>query len=343
MPHRSNSAFGSISGEKFSARKSVKASVLKRREGRDGRSFNPMEGVMTSRTYKILNSGISALAVALGLTLISSEASAFSVGNFGHSMPTMTRTAPVMNHITPSLPAMNHTAAMPNLNHAVPTLNHTLPQLHPGTVERLHPLTGKSIATRDARVPAEPARRVAEVDHRSVTANKAAEAGTRPNLLKQAHGGDAGVAKPDVRNLKPDVQVAKPDVQVVKPDANVVERGDRKDDEVRSETHTFRELLHGTREVIIDLSDNTTLHVWCRNDGDIGAVCHEWNNGRVWNFVEGKDGKLKKAELKKPMKPVKPSFISLYDPETNTTTTRTFNLDGTHTDTVEAGNTLNNH
>jgi hypothetical protein len=232
-----------------------------------------------------------------------------------------------MSHVGPALPELNHVG--PVVRPGLPATN-----LRPSTsvAPIAHP---KPIA--NARTDGAVRAPVVQPNVGTVGTAASVKPGSvgKPNVVNNDHPGNVGGVRPDVGNVKQDAPV-------VRPDTPVVVKNDGASD-VKEETHRFRDLLGGQREVNIELSDNTSLHVWCRNDGQIGIACHDWNHGWVMMFVEDKNGDVHFIPPKKAKKPKKPSFISLYDPETNTTTTRTFNPDGTHTDVVQQNNQLANH
>jgi hypothetical protein len=325
---------------------------------------NKWIGVMTARTRNVLISGIAAAAIALACTVASSEASAMSFGGhgFGGGMPMMNRSAPVMSHVGPAMPAFNHVGpALLALNHVGPTLpmanrvgpslpaaNHVVPVIHGPQTTAVPHTPAFNTRTDELNRPTAITDRRIETNHGAVQPN-AGTVGTaasvkpgtvvKPNLANNDHAGDVSIVKPEVGPLKPDVPVVKPDQPVVVEDhwAHLPS--------TLGGLFRYRDLLEegGDRELMIDLDDNTSVHLWCRNDGQTGIACHEWNTGRVWQFVENKDGKVQFIPPQKAKTPVKPSYISLYDPETGKTVTRTWNPDGTHTDKVEEGNTLDRH
>jgi hypothetical protein len=313
---------------------------------RDGMAdpSNKWIGVMTARTRNVFISGVATVAVALTITVFSSEASAMTFGGLGRGigggMPMANHVAPVMNHVGPSLPmashvgptlpAFNHGPSLPMANriapvgHGLPTTSvaHTTPTTLTRDVRPTSLSNTGTVGLNRATVPSD--RRVdggLQPKTGTVGTTASIKPGTvaRPNLAKEDHPADAGIVRSDL----------KPNVPVVKPDAPAVVKNDGGPD---VERYRFRNLLGKSRDVNIQLSDGGSLHVFCRNDGQIGISCHA--PGFVLQFREDKNGELHYIPLPPAKKPVQPSFISLYDPETNTTTTRTFNPDGSHTDVV---------
>jgi len=135
---------------------------------------------------------------------------------------------------------------------------------------------------------------------------------------------------------------ARANVDIARPDAPFAGKPDRAGGDVHNGQQRFHDLLGGAHDSVVDSGDNTSIHVWVRGDGQTGVSLHDWNAGRVMHFVEDKNGDLhlipgKPVDKKKV---VKPSFAKLYDPDANTTTTRTWDGNGGHADVVVPGNTL---
>jgi len=91
-------------------------------------------------------------------------------------------------------------------------------------------------------------------------------------------------------------------------------------------------------DAVIDGPNNTYLHVWRGNHGEPYVVYRDNNKGLVSTFVV-KDGTLTPVLPK--VQPKRESFIKLYDPDTNTTTTRMWPTNrGRAVRTVEEGKHL---
>jgi hypothetical protein len=329
---------------------------------------------MSTRTHNVPKVSIAALAIALAATtaLIPTEASAFALGGFGGhglggGMPSLghSMAMPSIGHVMPALGR-----GMPAIGHAMPSLAHGINGVEPHIVNVAHPngnVLGHvgqtpSIEKGHLAVPGrsnlQQTSPIGKTDHQGSLSN-VANSSVLPKSVtnaKPAQMNDTRIGRNDnsVKSDAPVVQTIKSDppvVQTVKSDVPVVQKVDRMDDDGPGDwpygppfggLMTFHDLLGGAREMIIDTGDNTSIHIWCRNDGQTGIVCRDWNTGFAVSLIEDANGNLHPPKPPK-KKATKPSFISLYDPEKNQTTTRTFNTDGTHTDVVEEGNTLANH
>ena len=90
-------------------------------------------------------------------------------------------------------------------------------------------------------------------------------------------------------------------------------------------------------DVVIHQPGNKEIHAWCGNGG-LYITCHDYNKGTSTTvFVQPG-----RAPVVMPPPPPKPklSVFKLFNPETNTTTTRTIVGGGAPVDVVEEGNHL---
>jgi hypothetical protein len=94
-------------------------------------------------------------------------------------------------------------------------------------------------------------------------------------------------------------------------------------------------------DVVIEQPHNRYVHYWCGDHGELFMVCRDQNAGTSVAFVL-------QAGIWTPLPPHGPgpkkrSFISLYDPQTNTTTTRIWPAGGGVITVVDQNDTRANY
>ena len=94
---------------------------------------------------------------------------------------------------------------------------------------------------------------------------------------------------------------------------------------VRDGDGLFLDYVRRGHDVVIDGPDNTYVHVWCGDHGEFFLVCRDNNKGIVSTFVVA-NGVITPVPPK--VQPKRDSFIKLYDPDTNITTTRVWPANG---------------
>jgi hypothetical protein len=79
-------------------------------------------------------------------------------------------------------------------------------------------------------------------------------------------------------------------------------------------------------DVVLDGPGNTSVHVWCGEEGQLFIVCRDYNKGIVTTLVVDKTGVLR--PVPKAPEPKKESYAKWYDADNDKTFTRTWPANG---------------